>query len=261
VTAAHPDTVLLLRWADELTAVADAAGAAIMDVFRTDFAVGAKVDQSPVTAADIRAEDIVLSSLELFTPTFPIVAEERAARLGLPEFNGETFWLIDALDGTKEFVKRGDAFTVNIALIRDGHPVLGLVHAPARDEIFVGVQHAGARVRRKGAWLSIRARHLPPRVTVVGSRSHEVKDKFDAFLENYDVAETIAVGSSIKFCMVAEGKADLYPRFGPTNEWDTAAGDAVLRAAGGRVMTFDREPLRYKKPLFRNGGFLAEGLP
>lgn len=259
MTPDAPDTACLARWADELTAAALAAGAAIMEVYRSDFAVGTKSDASPVTAADVRAEDIVLAAVEKLTPAFPIVAEERVAKSGIPSFAGTTFWLIDALDGTKEFVKRGDAFTVNIGFIRDGQPVLGIVHAPVRNETFVGIVGEGARVTSGEAWQVIRARRRPARVTVVGSRSHEVADKLNTFLTDYDVAETIAVGSSIKFCMLAAGRADLYPRFGPTSEWDTAAGDAVLRAAGGMVTTFDHAPLAYKKPGFRNGGFLAAG--
>ncbi len=259
MVAAPIGDVPLEHWAERLTAAARTAGAAIMDVLKSDFAVAMKEDRSPVTAADAAAEAIVLAELERLTPAFPIVAEERVARDGLPAVTGQRFWLVDALDGTKEFVRRGTAFTVNIGLIVDGRPVLGIVHAPALNEIFVGIEGLGAKVDRGNGWQSITARRRAAGVTVVGSRSHEIRDELDAFLADYTVAESLAIGSSIKFCMLAEGKADLYPRFGPTNEWDTAAGDAVLRAAGGRVHTFDGHPLAYRKPEFRNGKFLAEG--
>jgi 3'(2'), 5'-bisphosphate nucleotidase len=182
----------------------------------------------------------------------------------IPAFEGRDFWLIDALDGTKEFVKGGTDFTVNVALIQGGLPVLGVVHAPARAETYLGVVDPAsaarrAEVRRAGGTVPLIARKRPSRVIVAGSRSHEIADEMNTFLDAYDVADRIVVGSSIKFCMVAEGRADLYPRFGPTSEWDTAAGHAVLRAAGGRVHTFDGVELAYKKPSYLNARFLAEG--
>ena len=256
----------LEAWAARLTPVAEAAGRAIMDVRARGFETFTKADASPVTEADRIAEGIIIGEVERLTPAFPIVAEERMAEGMVPAFEGRTFWLIDALDGTKEFVKRGSDFTVNIALIWDGLPVLGIVHAPARDETYVGVvdtrgENRRADVRREGAATPIAARKRPARVIIAGSRSHEVADEMTKFLATYDVSDKIVVGSSIKFCMVAEGRADLYPRFGPTSEWDTAAGHAILRAAGGRVHTFDGQELAYKKPRFLNGRFLAEGAP
>lgn len=252
-------------WAARLTPIAETAGRAIMDVRERGFETFTKADASPVTEADKIAEGIVIGEIDRLTPQFPIVAEERMAEGTVPAFDGRTFWLIDALDGTKEFVKRGTDFTVNIALIWEGLPVLGIVHAPARGETFVGVVDCAggkrhAAVHRDGALTAIAARKRPDRVVITGSRSHEVAEEMNKFLEIHDVADKIVVGSSIKFCMLAEGRADLYPRFGPTSEWDTAAGHAVLRAAGGRVHTFDGEELAYKKPSYLNGRFLAEGL-
>lgn len=258
---------LLDGWADRLIPVAEAAGRAILDARARGFAVARKPDASPVTDADRAAEDIVLAAIAQLAPALPVVAEERMAEGGAPVFDGATFWLIDALDGTREFVKGGDDFTVNIGLVRDGAPVLGIVHAPARGATYVGVvdpaqaRPARAEVRRGGETAAVRARPRPARVVVAGSKSHATPALTAPFLAAYDVAETIVIGSSLKFCLVAEGRADLYPRFGPTSEWDTAAGHAVLRAAGGRVHTFDGAELAYGKPDYRNGRFLAEGAP
>lgn len=256
---------LLNAWADRLTPVAETAGRAILEVRERGFETLTKADSSPVTEADRIAESIVVAEIETLSPQFPIVAEERMAEGTIPAFDGRSFWLIDALDGTKEFVKRGSDFTVNVALIWNGLPVFGIVHAPARGETYLGVVDPlgparRAEVRRDGAMAAISARKAPPRVIITGSRSHEVADEMNKFLSTHDVADKIVVGSSIKFCMVAEGRADFYPRFGPTSEWDTAAGHAVLRAAGGRVHCFDGAELAYKKPSYLNGRFLAEGL-
>lgn len=255
---------LLNTWADRLVTVADTAGHAIMGVRTRGFETFTKADASPVTEADRAAEAIVIAEIDKLTPVFPIVAEERMAEGAVPAFEGRSFWLIDALDGTKEFVKQGSDFTVNVALIWDGAPVLGVVHAPARGETYVGVidpthKHRRAEVRRHGETNPIHTRPRPDRVVITGSKSHEMPELMEPFLDKYNVADKIVVGSSLKFCMVAEGVADIYPRFGPTSEWDTAAGHAVLRAAGGRVHCFDGVELAYKKPNYINGRFLAEG--
>ncbi len=254
---------LLNTWADRLIAVADDAGRAILDVRARGFETFTKADASPVTEADRAAEAIVIAEIDRLSPVFPIVAEERMAEGTVPAFDGRTFWLIDALDGTKEFVKQGNDFTVNVALIWDGVPVMGVVHAPARGETYLGVVDPkdGARraeVRRHGETRPIQVRARPAKVVITGSKSHEMPELMGPFLDAYDVADKIVVGSSLKFCMVAEGIADMYPRFGPTSEWDTAAGHAVLRAAGGRVHCFDGVELAYKKPSYINGRFLAE---
>ncbi len=251
---------MLNTWADRLLPVARAAGVATLDVRKRGFEVLAKNDASPVTEADQIAEGIITPVLD--TLGFPIVAEERMAAEGGASFDGNTFWLVDALDGTKEFIKGGDDYTVNIALVVDGVPALGLVHAPVRDETFLGVMLGAERraeVWRGGKAQKIGVRPRPKRIIVTGSKSHEVPALMDPFLARYDVAEKLPVGSSLKFCLVAEGKADIYPRFGPTCEWDIAAGHAVLRAAGGRVHDFEGAEITYKKPQFLNGRFLAEG--
>jgi len=258
---------VLASWADNLVPVAEKAGQAILEVRSRGFDVLKKDDASPVTEADRIAEGIVVAELERLAPSIPIVAEERVAGGEVPDLKGDSFWLVDALDGTKEFIKNGTDFTVNIALVYNGVPVFGIVHAPAREETFVGFVDSEtgqrkAEVSRKGESKAISVRARPEQVIVAGSRSHEVADEMDAFLSKYQVGDRIVIGSSLKFCLVAEGKADFYPRFGPTCEWDTGAGHAVLRAAGGRVHDFDGAEMPYKKaPTFLNGRFLADGGP
>ncbi len=255
--------------ADRLESTVREAGDVIMEIYESDFEVERKADKSPVTAADEASEAVILRDLAKISPNVPVVAEEQCAAHGFPEFDGATFWCVDALDGTKEFIRRRGDFTVNIALVVDGIPALGLVYAPARGVLYRGVvcPHTQARealVERDGAREPISVRSTPSDgLTVVGSASHQVKDAMDAFLAEHDIADMIAIGSSLKFCLVAEGKADMYPRFGPTCEWDTAAGHAVLRAAGGSVKTFDGEDLPYKKANedYRNGTFIAAATP
>ncbi|HCX14025.1 MAG TPA: 3'(2'),5'-bisphosphate nucleotidase [Rhodospirillaceae bacterium] len=262
-----PDFSTLCTWADKLLSTAESAGKEILGIRSQGFAVDVKDDASPVTEADRVAESIIIDEIEKISPAFPIVAEERVSSGDIPEINDFPFWLIDALDGTKEFIKNGSDFTVNIALVYDSVPILGIVHAPAKQESFVGVigpKESGRRaeVWRKKKSIPISVRKRPRHIIVAGSRSHEVPKEMELFLHNYDVNKRIVVGSSLKFCLVAEGLADLYPRFGPTHEWDTGAGHAVLKAAGGRVHTFDGTELRYKKvPNFLNGKFLADGGP
>ena len=243
------------------------AGGAIMAVYATDFSVRGKADESPVTAADEAAEKIILADLAAIAPGVPVIAEESVAAGKVPAI-AERFFLVDPLDGTREFVSRRDEFTVNVALIENGEPVLGVVFAPARRELYWGDVKAGKAGHidadpdgtMPSLGSAIHARHAPAGgITAVASRSHRTPET-DAFLANYNVAEFRSIGSSLKFCLVATGEADLYPRIGPTMEWDTAAGHAVLRAAGGRVTGLAGEPFRYGKPGFRNGNFLAQGL-
>jgi len=257
------DFATLNAWADRLIATARRAGDAIMAVYATDFDVTEKADASPVTIADQRAEAIILTDLEKLSPRFPIVAEEQVAAHGVPTFDGADFWLVDALDGTKEFIKKGREFTVNIGFVMNNLPVLGVVFAPASDALYVGVVNdAGAHraeVWRGGAKkvIACQARRSP--ALVAGSKTHEVSDNMKAFLAQHGVEDRVKVSSSLKFGMLAEGAIDLYPRFSPTSEWDTAAGHALVRAAGGRVHDQQGHELRYKKPNFLNGRFLAEG--
>ncbi len=255
------DFATLESWMEKLLPAVEDAGRAILMVRSQGFDVITKADQSPVTVADQAAEGVVLDMLEQLTPVFPVVAEERAAAGQIPKC-GQGFWLVDALDGTKEFIKGGNDFTVNVGFIWDGLPVMGLVHAPARNETYMGALRDGthkAFIIRDGKRAPLAVRRRPAKVVITGSKSHEVPELMDPFLAKYDVAEKVVIGSSLKFCLVAEGKADLYPRFGPTSEWDTAAGHAMLRAAGGRVHDFNGAEMRYNKPNFRNGAFLADG--
>jgi 3'(2'), 5'-bisphosphate nucleotidase len=245
---------------------AQRAGGAIMSVYATDFAVRDKVDTSPVTVADEAAEKIILADLAAIAPGVPVIAEEAVSAGNVPAI-GERFFLVDPLDGTREFVARRDEFTVNVALIENGEPVLGVVFAPARRELYWGDVKAGKAghidADPDGTMPSlgnaIAARHPPAQgLTAVASRSHRTPET-DTFLANYPVVEFRSIGSSLKFCLVASGEADIYPRIGTTMEWDTAAGHAVLVAAGGRVTGLAGEPFRYGKTDFRNGNFLAVG--
>jgi 3'(2'), 5'-bisphosphate nucleotidase len=245
---------------------AQRAGAAIMAVYATDFAVRDKADASPVTLADEAAEKILLADLAQIAPGIPVVAEEAVAAGHVPVV-AERFFLVDPLDGTREFVSHRDEFTVNIALIEAGEPVLGVVFAPARRELYWGDVRAGKAGTidadpdgtMPSLGMSIAARAVPARgLVAVASRSHRTPET-DAFLTNYSIAEFRSIGSSLKFCLVAAGQADIYPRIGTTMEWDTAAGHAVLVAAGGRVTGLNGEPFRYGKPGFKNGNFVAWG--
>jgi 3'(2'), 5'-bisphosphate nucleotidase len=247
-----------------LSVLARDAGAVIMEIYATDFAVRGKDDASPVTAADERAEAVILAGLARLTPGIPVVAEEAVAAGQVPEV-GERFWLVDPLDGTKEFISRNGEFTVNIALIEHGQPVLGVVLAPAlgmRGRLFSGAVGLGAWVEDDAGHREIACRAVPAEgLTVVASRSHGDAAALDAFLAGRKVASTTNAGSSLKLCLVAAGEADLYPRLGRTMEWDIAAGHAVLAAAGGRVLrAADGSPLTYGKPGFDNPHFAAHGL-
>jgi len=231
-----------------------------MRVYATDFAVRGKADTSPVTEADEKAEALILAELRVLTPQIPIVSEEAASAGHTPDI-GARFWLVDPLDGTKEFISRNGEFTVNIALIEEQRPTLGVVYAPALDRLFCGVEGGGARVEEASGSRRIACRRVPSSgLTVVSSRSHGDAAALDQFLSGRRVAASVNAGSSLKFCLIAAGEADLYPRFGRTMEWDIAAGDAVLRAAGGRVIELDGREMRYGKPGFANPHFIAEGL-
>lgn len=251
--------VEVAAWIEPLAAIARAAGHIVMQVYATDFAVHGKADDSPVTQADVRAEAAILAALQGLAPDIPVVAEEAVSQ-GAEAAIGRRFWLVDPLDGTREFVSRNGEFTVNIALIEDGAPVLGVVLAPALGRLFVGAAGQGAWVEDAAGRRPIRCRPAPDGgLTVVASRSHGDAAALDAFLAGRKVAAVVNAGSSLKLCLVAAGEADLYPRLGPTMEWDIAAGHAVLRAAGGTVCDLDGAPLRYGKPGLRNPHFVAAG--
>jgi 3'(2'), 5'-bisphosphate nucleotidase len=247
-----------------------AAGRVILDIYRAGAAVRLKGDKSPVTEADEAAEALILDALSRDMPEIPVVAEEEVAAGRVPDVSGDRFILVDPLDGTREFIGGHDDFTVNIALIEKGVPVLGVVHAPALGTLYIGGAGKAEKVKLDEAdnitaRLPIAARTRSASPSALVSRSHNC-DATEAYIRKTEIMERKTVGSSLKFCLVAEGVADLYPRFSPTMEWDTAAGDAVLRAAGGMVSTEDGAPLSYGKRLpglraFENPPFLATGRP
>ncbi|WP_114228744.1 MULTISPECIES: 3'(2'),5'-bisphosphate nucleotidase CysQ [Sphingomonas] len=235
------------------------AGDAIREVRRRGFEVAHKGDASPVTEADHAAERIILAALARCAPGVPVIAEEEVAAGRIPAHDDQYF-LVDPLDGTKEYVRGGDDYTVNIGLIRGGEPALGIVLAPEQERLFGGVVGQGAWVQRRGGEReAIRVRAAPERLVAVASKSHFTQNTADYLASLDRDFDQVSVGSSLKFCIVAEGQADIYPRLSPTSEWDTAAGHAILVAAGGRVDAPEGGPLRYGKPAFLNRGFLALG--
>lgn len=245
---------------ERLLPVVHAAGNIILEIYGTDFAVRQKPDASPVTEADEHAEAAILSQLKILTPDIPVISEEAASAGHFPAI-GERFWLVDPLDGTKEFINRNGEFTVNIALIENRRPVLGIVLAPALGRLFAGAEGVGAFVEEAGKRRPIACRRVPAEgLTVVASRSYGDAVALETFLSGRKVASQTTAGSSLKLCLVAAGEADIYPRLGRTMEWDIAAGDAVLRAAGGRVRTLDGADLVYRKSGFANPHFFAAGL-
>lgn len=256
---------------DALLVLAIKAGAEILKIYESGFTIAIKADASPVTEADVRAEAIILDGLRAIAPDIPVVAEESVAAGQVPD-TGDVFFLVDPLDGSKEFISRNGEFTVNIALIENGVPVLGVVYAPALGQAWWGQQGVGAYRARiaDGAVTEVEKIACQPcgegGHRVVGSRSHATPE-LATYLENVTVSDFVPVGSSLKFCLLADGRADLYPRFGRTMEWDTAAGDAVLRAAGGYVRTLESTALAYGKrgqasdSDFANPDFIADTRP
>ena len=227
-----------------------------------------KADASPVTEADEACEAFLLEALHKLTPDIPVVSEEASSQQGLPDIDvTQPFWLVDPLDGTREFISRNGEFTVNVALIRNRQPVAGVVHAPALAMTWCGgfddegLGHASFNETDRPP-IAIEVRKTPEAgETVIASRRHGAGEELEAFLAKRKIAERVTAGSSLKFCLIASGKADLYPRFGPTMEWDTAAGQAVLTAAGGGVETLDGDLLRYGKSGFANPNFVAVNRP
>ena len=240
--------------------LAGLAAAEILAVRDAGFAVRSKADLTPVTLADTNAERIITEGLRAATPHIPVIAEEEVAAGRVTE-PGETYWLVDPLDGTRGFAAGGSDFTVNIGLIRGGRAVLGAVACPATHELFYGVVGAGAWKQTPDGTLPIRVRAAPPEgLTVMASRHYQHDPKLAEFLAGYKIASLANIGSAEKFCRIAEGAADFYPRLGATMEWDTAAPQAVLEAAGGSTRGFDGQTLTYGKPGFENPPFLCWGL-
>lgn len=248
------------------------AGRLQVGLLAGDLSVSRKTDSSPVTEADHRSEAILIAALAEAAPGIPVVAEEEVAAARIPEL-GDRFFLVDPLDGTREFVERRPEFTVNVALVEGGRPVLGIILAPALGEVFVTRGAGAAWARSEGLaeplpplakWAALATRHPPPGgLVAVGSRSHGHKDGTPPprMLEGVVIGEHRRVGSSLKFCLIARGEVDIYARLGPTSEWDTAAGQAILEAAGGAVTTLDGAPLGYgnARGRFLNPHFIAWG--
>jgi 3'(2'), 5'-bisphosphate nucleotidase len=242
-----------------LIRITEEAGAIVMRHYEAGCDARVKADRSPVTDADEEAEKLILAELSRHFPGVPVVAEEAAAA-GHVAQAGAHFFLVDPVDGTKEFVKRGGEFTVNIGEIVNGEPVAGAVLAPAIGRLFAGRVGEGAFEISGGMTRSIFARKpAADGLVAVSSRSHP-DARTDELLKTLAIKGSTNAGSSLKFCLVAAGEADIYPRAGQTMEWDTGAGHAVLRAAGGRVTTWEGAPLLYGKPGFLNGPFIARGL-
>jgi 3'(2'), 5'-bisphosphate nucleotidase len=244
---------------EALKPVARNAGAKILEVYAKDPKAEFKGDGSPVTEADEAAEAVILPALARIAPDITVISEENAASHNLAA--PDRFFLVDPLDGTKEFLKRDGkgSFTVNIALIENGVPVMGVVFAPALDRMFAGATGIGAHEENASGSGPIETRKIAPDggAVAVASASHRDANT-DDWLATHGITQTVSIGSSLKFCLVAAGEADVYPRFGPTMEWDTGAGDAVLRAAGGMVETPEGAPFAYGKPDYRNGAFVAK---
>ncbi|MDJ0805669.1 MAG: 3'(2'),5'-bisphosphate nucleotidase CysQ [Gammaproteobacteria bacterium] len=231
---------------EALIELARNAGAAILEIYNTEFNVTDKADKTPLTEADLAAHNIIVSTLEKLTPEIPVLSEESCQIPYETRQAWQRYWLIDPLDGTKEFIKRNGEFTVNIALIEDQQPTLGVIYAPVIDKLYYGVVGDGAWMSEAGADLQpisvVKQRRNPARVA--GSRSH-AGESLQKFLANLGEYELVSMGSSLKSCLVAEGKADLYPRLGLTSEWDTGAAQAIVEAAGGKLTELDMQPLRY----------------
>jgi 3'(2'), 5'-bisphosphate nucleotidase len=238
------------------------AGAAIMDVYNGAFAVENKDDNSPLTLADLESQRVIAEGLTQLTPGIPVLSEESAQAPWTERRNWTELWVVDPLDGTREFVKRNGEFTINIALVVDHEPLLGIVCAPAQGLLYWGARGVGAFSQHRGAAQSgihVAPPHAP--VRVAGSRSHASAETA-SYLARLGPHTLSGIGSSLKFCLIASGEADLYPRFGPTSEWDTAAGQALLEAAGGHVTRPDGHRLRYNcRESLINGDFIAFSHP
>jgi 3'(2'), 5'-bisphosphate nucleotidase len=242
--------------------IAYAAGDAIMVVYRTDFDSERKDDGSPVTLADTAAEAIILPGLRALTPNIPVVSEEEHAEGSSPTEIGNRFWVVDPLDGTREFLKRNDEFTVNIGLIENNIPIFGVLYAPALNLMYAGTLNGGATlIEGDKPESAITCREVPEDgLDVLVSRSHSINESLEEYLKDETVRNRIPQGSALKFGRLAEGVADIYPRFGPTCEWDTGAGHAIVLAAGGSLTMMDGSIFNYgKTPKFLNPGFVAFG--
>ena len=244
---------------NSVKSIAVEAGSAIMDVYHADYDIQIKTDNSPVTDADKKANTIITNKLNQLTPDIPILSEEGHNIPFSERANWKYFWLIDPLDGTKEFIKKNDEFTVNIALIQNGKPTFGVVYAPALDILYWGEVGEGA-YKKLGDSAEVKINildELNSPVLVAGSRSHP-SERMNAFMGQFKESEVRPMGSSLKVCLVADGSVHLYPRLGPTMEWDTGAAHAILKASGGEAIIHGtNEPLRYNKENLLNPEFIA----
>lgn len=249
-------------WIEPVLKLARAAGAAIMQVYVQDFSVELKDDRSPLTAADMAAHHLIVAGLKELTPGIPVLSEESAHFDWVERQTWQRYWLVDPLDGTREFIKKNGEFTVNIALIEDGVAVFGVVYAPALDELHYGIRGVGAFICDGESRVPITSRRpAAAPLHVAASRSH-LDARTAAAIERMGEVHLFGMGSSLKFCRMAEARLDVYPRFAPTSEWDTAAGQCVLEAAGGVVLMLDGKPLSYNsKDSLLNPDFLALGDP
>ena len=245
---------------DSVLNIAVEAGGKILGIYDSDFAVQHKADDSPLTQADLAAHHHIVDALGQLSPALPVLSEEAADIPYAERRQWTRYWLVDPLDGTKEFVKRNGEFTVNIALIENGKPTLGVVHAPVLKHTYAAAQGLGAFQWQQGQRSPMRTRAVPANPAFVVSKSHR-DDTLETFLSKAPPHDAISRGSSLKFCLVASGQADLYPRTGPTSEWDTAAGQCVVEQAGGNVLrTPELTPLRYnEKDSLLNPTFLVIG--
>ena len=249
---------------NDLTQIVIRAGNEILRIYNDDSLsreVDYKSDNSPLTLADKASNDIIVKSLEALFPDIPILSEEEKNIEFSARKKWTRFWLVDPLDGTKEFIKRNGEFTVNIALIENNYPVFGIIYAPVLNNLYIGDRKDGmAFMKGNGSdEVELKVNRKTSQRVAVGSRSHSSEEEVE-LLKKYDVVETISIGSSLKFCMVAEGKADIYYRHGPTMEWDTAAGQAIVEAAGGTVINMKTgHRFSYNKENLLNGSFLVRG--
>lgn len=244
---------------NNLLTIADTASQKVMAIYQTDFEVNTKEDNSPITAADLASHHVIVDGLKALTPDIPILSEESANAPWEERKSWTRFWLVDPIDGTKDFTNRTGEFTVNIALIENGEPMIGVVTAPALNEAYWGIKGQGAWKREAdGSARQLQVVEPPEAKRAVASKNHMNEETRD-FIDRLGNHELVQAGSSLKFCRIAEGKADIYPRLGPTCEWDTGAAHAVLAAAGGKVNKLDGTPLVYGKEDVLNPYFVASG--
>ncbi|MCL4136488.1 UNVERIFIED_CONTAM: hypothetical protein GTU68_036029 [Idotea baltica] len=243
--------------------IAIEAGDAILEIYKQDFEVEYKADESPLTSADKASNEVIVEALKKAYPSIPILSEENKVLDYSERKNWEYCWVVDPLDGTKEFIKKNGEFTVNIALVHNNYPVLGVIHIPVQEKTFYGIENKGSFVKTDGDWTKIEKRQPnKEKLLVVASRSHLNEDTsqyVDGLRSHFDDVEFVSAGSSLKFCLVAEGLADQYPRFAPTMEWDTAAGQIIAEQAGATVVIANTsERVNYNKENLLNPYFLVK---